>query len=430
MGYPTDTINRVFELKNQGYSNRAIADEVFGRKTKESTVRYILNNNTYYNEDSDEPVEDKDLNYFSKRLVQQQKTIQSQADKLNTFRRIHRNLDREVNYQKELFDNLLQAIEDKEFTPPELGNTIYKDIDNDGNIVGVIQLSDLHFGECTDVSYSKNHDIYQACHKLKHFISEAVTSFLNNEVSRVLIAFTGDLMNSDRRLDELTMNSSTRAKTLVESVDILQQVISDVSKYFEKVYVASVIGNESRIGEFVSWAGHTATDNFDYIIHKLLERMFKDSEIVTFIDIDFDVFERVIDIDGFKLLITHGNNKLASKTPEAEVQKLKGRWADKGEIIDYVIFGHIHSTMISDTFARSASLVGGNGYSDKNLNLSSKASQNYYIINTDKKTINATSVDLENTKSENPYNYSPDYEKFSYKDVSGYEYPKSLAFSI
>ena len=107
-----------------------------------------------------------------------------------------------------------------------------------------------------------------------------------------------------------------------------------------------------------------------------------------------DVHEKLLDIDGFKLLLTHGNNTLASKNPEAEVAKLKGRYADKGQNVDYVIFGHIHSTMITDTFARSASLVGGNGYSDKNLNLSSKASQNYYIIDTNNKTITGSNVDL------------------------------------
>ena len=52
----------------------------------------------------------------------------------------------------------------------------------------------------------------------------------------------------------------------------------------------------------------------------------------------------------------------------------------KGTKIDYVIFGHVHSARVGDTFGRSSSMVGANDYSEKALNLGGRASQNCYVF--------------------------------------------------
>ena len=49
--------------------------------------------------------------------------------------------------------------------------------------------------------------------------------------------------------------------------------------------------------------------------------------------------------------------------------------------IDYVIFGHLHETLITPTYARSGSLVGADEFAYNGLNISgSVASQNIYLI--------------------------------------------------
>jgi UDP-2,3-diacylglucosamine pyrophosphatase LpxH len=52
----------------------------------------------------------------------------------------------------------------------------------------------------------------------------------------------------------------------------------------------------------------------------------------------------------------------------------------KGVKLDYIIMGHVHSASVGDNYARSASVAGANDYSDKGLNLTSRASQNCYIF--------------------------------------------------
>lgn len=389
MQHSEEIIEQIVQLREEGYSFRSIADLVFGSRSQESTVRGIVRR--AFEEKADENNE-RLSQYQQDQIISLQKSLQNARDQNNLHRKINRNIDREVNALSTLYEAIHNELKNVIFAKPV--DSYHISEEKDATKVGVIQLSDLHFGETTDNSHPYKHDNKVAYRKLKHFHNEVYKTFQQNGIKKVVIAFTGDMMNSDRRLDEVTMNAGTRAQTLVEALDILQEFIANVAVWADEVYIASVIGNESRIGQFVSWAAHTATDNFDYIIHNCLDMLFRNNNKVKFISMEDDVHEKLLDIEGFKLLLTHGNNTLASKNPEVEVAKLKGRYADKGQNVDYVIFGHIHSTMITDTFARSASLVGGNGYSDKNLNLSSKASQNYYIIDTNNKTITGSNVDL------------------------------------
>ena len=82
----------------------------------------------------------------------------------------------------------------------------------------------------------------------------------------MLLAFTEDILNSDRRLDELLANSTNRAKATLLAIDIIQQMIIDLNEDFN-VTVANIIGNESRLEKDVTWGSDIATDNFDFQIH-------------------------------------------------------------------------------------------------------------------------------------------------------------------
>ena len=79
-----------------------------------------------------------------------------------------------------------------------------------------------------------------------------------------------------------------------------------------------------------------------------------------------------------------------------------------------IICGHLHETMIRDSIARSASLVGSNAYSEKALNLSGKAAQNIYIFTNDGR--QDVRIDLQETKDWVGYDINE--ELFSYNAKS------------
>ena len=189
------------------------------------------------------------------------------------------------------------------------------------------------------------------------------------------MALTGDLINSDRRLDELLTNSTNRAQAVFISTDILQQAIIDLNQSYN-VTVACVSGNEARVHKEYGWADILATDNYDFTIFNMLRALFMKTKIEF---VSGDPMEVVLNVAGQNLLLLHGHGSITAKH-ESSVNQIKGRYASRGINIDYVISGHIHSARIGDTYARSSSLVGANDYSEKALNLSGRASQNLYVF--------------------------------------------------
>ena len=98
------------------------------------------------------------------------------------------------------------------------------------------------------------------------------------------------------------------------------------------------------------------------------------------------------------------------------MQKIRGKWADAGVLVDFIIFGHFHSTVIADTYARSSSLVGANAYSDSGLNLTGKASQLIHLVGPN--SIDSVKIDLQEYDNYEGYNIDDSLLIYDTKSVS------------
>ena len=97
------------------------------------------------------------------------------------------------------------------------------------------------------------------------------------------------------------------------------------------------------------------------------------------------------------------------------------------KLFQNIICGHLHETMIKDSIARSASLVGPNAYSDKALNLSGTAAQNVYFFTKDGR--QDVRIDLQETDTW--VGYDIDEQLFSYNAKSLQKtYKKDTIFKI
>lgn len=344
---------------------------------------------------------DKDSRLYYDKLS---KSTQRQRDLL----RVERKHVRESNRVVTMLEELTTALTDS-FDKHDLSGLTVKH-KNNGDVVGVLQLSDIHFGERIVEIYDNVFDTGVIAARLKKFVSEAKKYFKAKGVASVLVACTGDFINSDRRLGEITSNAANRADILFIAVDILQQLILDLNKDFN-VTVASICGNESRIGKDFSWENFIASDSFDAIIHNILSRLFTGSKGVHFIEMN-DPLECVVAVNGANFLLIHGHNGLSNTARiENEVAKLKAKYTTRGVMIDYVISGHVHSALISDVYARSSGLPGGNAYSDKGLNLTSRSSQNIYLVDKDK-TVHGIKIDLQHYDENFAYSYNKNAEAY------------------
>lgn len=340
-------------------------------------------------------------------IIKLSKQKQRLQDDLRVSRKVSREAFRTVNVLEELNDQLIEVLHNHAFTK----SLTIKHKEVSGTPIGVIQLSDLHFGEQVYEVNGNLFDLKVASKRLQKLAHRAKTIFKAQGITSVVIALTGDIINSDRRLDELTTNAGPRSKIIFNCVDVLQQFIRYINEDFN-VSVASVTGNESRLAKEVGWVDFMANENFDFTVHNILSYIFKESEGVKFIDMT-DPLECVIELNGMNLLLIHGHNGTANTARiENEVSKIKAKYSTHGVTIHYTIMGHVHSAMISDNFARSSGLPGGNAYSDKALNFMSKASQNIYIFHPDGETIDGMKVCLQNFQGYDGFDFKEELDVY------------------
>ena len=332
------------------------------------------------------PICDADLEIVREnvRLSKQKQKAQDTNRIFNKAFREHSRIENAVEeYSKELVSLFENNNLNRTTTEHKINN----------QAVGVIQFSDVHFNELVDLENNK-YDFRVASQRTRYFVNKAKMYFNTVNVSNIVVALTGDLMNSDRRLDELLNQATNRAKATFLGVDILQQAIMDMNEDFN-VTVASIVGNERRANKEMGWSNVVATDNYDYTIFQCLRFLFKDTHVEF---VHGDPSELVINVAGQNLLMMHGHGSFRGKL-ETSINQIAGRYALKGIHIDYVIFGHVHSARVGDNFGRSSSMVGANDYSEKALNLNGRASQNCYIFYSSGNR-DGIKVDLQNVDSE------------------------------
>lgn len=258
---------------------------------------------------------------------------------------------------------------------PEHPPIVHKEVN--GEAVGVIQFSDVHFNEQVCLPHNK-YDWDIAARRLRKHMLKSAMYFKAVGVTNVLVAFTGDMLNSDRRLDEVLENATNRSKAIFLAFNILKNILLELNEDFN-VTVASICGNEARVGKDIGYVQPIASDNYDYTIFHMLA-VALDSDGITF-NINDDPTECVVNVAGQNLLLIHGHaGQINKNNPQKSVAMYRAKYQDLGVKIDYIIWGHIHEAHISDDFARSGSSVGPNDYSFKALNLGGRASQNAYIF--------------------------------------------------
>ena len=390
------TINEkeFIELYGKGKTDEELG-EIFGlsRRTIERHCQ------RYRNQGKIPYREDLEINVELERQKQKNKDL-GRIDR-KTIRDYLRTENTIIEYHKELVAVL------KKYPLPKI-----KAPTNPGILkgAGIFHLTDLHLNELVNLEINK-YDFTVASKRLKKFVDRAKVYFKAAKVGNILVALTGDLLNSDRRLDELLSESTNRSKATFLAVSLLEQTVIDLAKDF-KITMVNVTGNESRIQEHIGWSEILATDNYDYTIYNILKFIFRKTPINF---IEGNPIEQTVEVNNQNVLFLHGN-QLKAKMEQA-VQKIKGKYIARKTSVDFIISGHKHSARIGDTYARGSSLVGANGYSDSALQLESRASQNIHIFYGDGNR-DSIKIDLQNTNGIKGYDINKELEAYNAKSAN------------
>lgn len=306
--------------------------------------------------------------------------------KLNYERNSFNKKLREISELEELNKELIECL--KNLKPVTIKSVEVDDTKNPEN-VGVVVLSDLHFNEIIDTA-SNNYDFTVASKRLKKL---ADTTKKTIDTKRLVILGLGDFINSDRRTSEIHNMCTNRNKAVIIGFCLLRQFIIDLADKYE-ITIAMVSGNESRVkGEEFDTSEDIATYNYDYTLYNMLKIAFENWVNISFIDGSFG--EKVININGSNVLITHGVN-LKSTNLQQSVSQTFGRYANMCINLDYLFAGHYHNCNIGDIYSLSGSLCGSNSYSEGTLNYTGRASQLIGVFYPDR-TNSIVKVDLQNT---------------------------------
>jgi len=382
----------ILELKAQGVTHISISRDLG------CSTRYVRQTVSVYGHLLDVVTTDS--------MTRQALSLEMRNQRLRDQQRVERKVRSEFRYASAIGDyvtELTTAIDGRGLYQP----TIHKSYNP--NAQGIMQISDAHFNELINLRHNQ-FDFRIGSQRLKKFALEAKRIFGAYNIKKVMIALTGDLINSDRRLDELMNMATNRARATALSSILLEQFLMDMNRSFN-LEVTYVSGNESRVSKEMGHSDMMVSDNYDTMIFEMLRLMFRKSKGIVFLN--KPIQEHVVRVLNKNILVIHGHT-IKNGNVSTQIQKIKTKWTDHiGEKIDYVIWGHYHAAQITDLHARSGSLCGGNDYSDHGLQLSTRASQNVYIVRKDG--INGMKVDLQDVTGITGYQIEEDLEAYHVK---------------
>lgn len=345
-------------------------------------ARYIINRYGTFNRPEDSIRRDISrwitAHAADKEIVTENVRYKKQVQKVQDLNRIERKSFREharienavEEYTKEVYHLLKENAK-------ELRSKInIKDCGIIGGGIGIIPINDLHANELINLPHNQyNFEILSK--RLKKQISESLAYFKYRGVEKVLMPFLGDLLNSDRRLDEMLNQATNRAKATALTSHILIQAIMHVRQYYN-VDIVSVLGNESRAKQEMSFSNEAFSDNYDFNIMAMCKQTLEYAGIDGIKFHSIDQVETVVDLGTQKWLLAHDVSKYTDK--QEKTQSAIGRYALRGEQIDFIIGGHIHAFRGTDISCRSGSLAGSNTYNEHALNLQGRASAVCYVV--------------------------------------------------
>ncbi len=361
----------------------------------------------------------KDIVHYliaDKEIVQYNIRLAKQKQKFQDLNRIERKAFREgsrlENALVEYNDALIKLLQRNSL------DVKLKKNKHDSESVLVCQIADTHFNELVDLESNK-YDFTIASKRLQKYAYKVKEYAKFHKANKILVAITGDLLNSDRRLDEKLAQATNRAKATFLSVHLLKHFIMDLNEVSE-VQVCCVTGNESRVNEHLGWVDIVASDNYDLSIFEMLRLLLPDINFIR-----GNALELVVEVNGKNMLVIHGHQ--LGKMDTNQVGKVISKYSAKGVIIDFIICGHLHETMIRDNIARSASLVGGNAYSENALNLAGTAAQNIYCFTNDGR--HDIRIDLQETNQWEGYDINEELAAYNAKS-SQKTHKKETIFKI
>lgn len=237
-----------------------------------------------------------------------------------------------------------------------------------------LQVSDTHWGAVIkpeEVNFINAYNLKIAEQRLQRTFEGTVKLardyFAGLNYDGLQLFLPGDMHNGDIHAELRETNEVTLADSVISLAEPLLAGVNLLAKEFGKVNVACVVGNHSRTTK-KPVAKKRATDNYDYLTYRLLQRDLKGNAKVN-VTVSAAPDLRVQVYDKYYAL-THGDQFKGGSGIAAELSPLllgvhrkSRRDAASGRPFDVMTMGHFHKTLFLPT---NGLIVGGSvmGYDE------------------------------------------------------------------
>jgi len=257
-----------------------------------------------------------------------------------------------------------------------------------------VQLSDIHFGcvvkgmeERTD---GNEWDFTIAARRLRALAEHTKFYAVAHGAGELVVALTGDIFDSKigkERYDKMLNSEGAATYTFSRGKDLVIQFINDLvaSELFGRVRVTGIAGNEARLFADRGHSHVMSADNWDSALNAELASYYRGSDV----ECEFGVNRKVLEIQGHRMLMIHGDQGRFNPTNQTAVQSLLGQ-----HDATFGISGHIHDTLVVGKWVRSSSVMGTDYYAGDGLGLDGLAAQNIMWLAPGQR--NTYTVDLQN----------------------------------
>lgn len=237
-------------------------------------------------------------------------------------------------------------------------------------VVPVLVASDWHIEETVDAEVTNGLNEYNlsiAEDSVRQFFSEACCkireSQQRNNVSTIVLALLGDIINGVLRDEDLESNQTTPVEAIAIARSLIHKGIDTLlTSTGCNIRIICCVGNHGRLTEKIHYSNQ-AKNNLEYLMYRTLAEDFKDNPKVKFIV--RQAYYTIQPIFGIKVRFHHGHAaRFNGGIGGLAVPVIrKTQQMNTIEHADLDVIGHFHSAQVFSNVIVNGSLVGSNGYS-------------------------------------------------------------------
>lgn len=281
--------------------------------------------------------------------------------------------DARIEQKLDYLEDVLKNIGKKDFVCDK-ENLITSNNDNDL----ICCLSDLHIGQTFDSKFGEyNSDIAEK--RLQKYFDEIVSIGKRHGSENVYLNLLGDQISGNIHLSIQVSNRENVIEQIKKSASLISSFALGLSKYFNHIYITSVVGNHSRI--VTKKELDIKDERLDSLITWIIEQITLHCDNITVLNDNFDSGISCIDVRGNKYVGIHGDYDEMSSNSIGKLCMMLG-------FFPYAILcGHKHTSAYQEfnniKCIQSGSLAGSGDDYCISKRLSGKPSQTVLVCNKD-----------------------------------------------